>query len=76
MDFSFTDEQKALANLAGQILADRSTTERLKTVERSDDGFDRELWAELAKAGLLGVSLPEEAGGSGDCQRRNHEGQD
>src|SRR6266550_2047779 len=27
--------------------------------------FDRDTWAELAKAGLLGIALPEDAGGSG-----------
>jgi alkylation response protein AidB-like acyl-CoA dehydrogenase len=65
MDFSLTEEQKALANLAGQILTDRCTLERLKSIEQSEDGYDRELWAELAKAGLLGAALPESAGGSG-----------
>jgi alkylation response protein AidB-like acyl-CoA dehydrogenase len=65
MDFSFTEEQTALAELAGKILADRSTLERLKAIEHSEEGFDRELWAELAKAGLLGAALPESAGGSG-----------
>lgn len=65
MDFSLTDEQKALANLAGEILADRCTLERLKSIEQGEDRYDRELWAELAKAGLLGAALPESAGGSG-----------
>ena len=27
--------------------------------------FDRELWGELAKAGLLGIGLPEDVGGAG-----------
>ncbi len=65
MDFTLTDEQRALADLAGQILKDRCALERLKAVEASDDRYDRELWAELAKAGLLGAALPESAGGSG-----------
>lgn len=65
MDFSLTDEQRAMADLAAQILTDRCTLERLKTIEQSDDRYDRDLWAELAKAGLLGAALPERAGGSG-----------
>ena len=65
MDFSLTDEQQALADLAGRILGDRCTLERLKRIERSDVGYDRELWMECAKAGLLGAPLPETAGGSG-----------
>jgi len=65
MDFSLTDEQRALADLAEQILKDRCALDRLKAIEASDDRYDRELWAEFAKAGLLGAALPESAGGSG-----------
>jgi alkylation response protein AidB-like acyl-CoA dehydrogenase len=65
MDFSFTDEQKALSELAGQVFTDHSALDRLKAIERSDDGFDAETWAALAKTGLLGAALPEEAGGTG-----------
>jgi len=65
MDFSLTDEQRALADLAAQILTDTCALERLKAVERSDERYDRELWAALAKAGLLGAALPESVGGSG-----------
>lgn len=65
MDFSLTDEQKALSNLTAQILGDGCSLERLKAVEHSEDGYDRDLWGELAKAGLLGAGLPESAGGSG-----------
>jgi 3-oxocholest-4-en-26-oyl-CoA dehydrogenase beta subunit len=65
MDFSLTDEQRALSELAAQILTDCGTGSRLKAVESSDDGYDREAWAALAKAGLLGAALPESLGGSG-----------
>ncbi len=43
----------------GQILGDRMTLQHLKAVERSEDGFDRDTWAELAKANLLGIAIPE-----------------
>jgi alkylation response protein AidB-like acyl-CoA dehydrogenase len=65
MDFGLTEEQEATRDLARQILSDRSTHERLKEIEAGGDGFDRDTWAELAKAGLLGIALPEDAGGSG-----------
>jgi len=65
MDFSLSDEQEAVAGVATQIFAGRAPTERVKEVERSDDRFDRELWAQLAQANLLGICLPEEDGGSG-----------
>ncbi|MGO8873225.1 MAG: acyl-CoA dehydrogenase family protein, partial [Acidimicrobiales bacterium] len=67
MDFSFNDEQEAVRELAGRIFTDLATHERLRELESDPDGerFDRKLWAELAGAGLLGISLPEQVGGAG-----------
>jgi alkylation response protein AidB-like acyl-CoA dehydrogenase len=65
MNFAYSDDQKALAELARKILADVATHERIGEIEKSADGFDRVLWAELAKANLLGACLPEAHGGSG-----------
>lgn len=65
MDFSFTEEQRALASLAEEIFRDRCDLDRLKAVEQSEDGFDTELWSAIAKAGLLGAVVPESLGGSG-----------
>jgi alkylation response protein AidB-like acyl-CoA dehydrogenase len=68
MDFNYSEEQEAVRQLAGQIFGDRVTHDRLKQVEAAagEEGpFDRELWRELANAGLLGIHLDEEVGGSG-----------
>lgn len=65
MDFSLTEDQIALRDLARKILEDHVTHERLKLVEAQPDWFDRPTWDELAKASLLGIALPEETGGSG-----------
>ncbi len=65
MNFAYSDDQKALAELARKILTDKATHERVGLIEKSDDGFDRELWSELARASLLGACLPEAYGGSG-----------
>jgi alkylation response protein AidB-like acyl-CoA dehydrogenase len=51
MDFSLDEEQQAIAELAGRILTEQASAERA--------------WAELAKANLLGLCLPEDVGGSG-----------
>ena len=63
MDFSLSEELEAVRDLAAQILGDMTTPERLGALD--DAGFDRESWQALARAGLLGVVLPEEAGGGG-----------
>ena len=65
MDFTFTPEQDEAAELAAKILGDRATNERMKAVEADGSRFDRDLWAELGSAGLLGLALPEEYDGAG-----------
>ena len=69
MDFSFSEEQEAVRELATRIFTDLATHERLREIELEADGlndrFDRKLWAELASAGLLGIALPEDVGGAG-----------
>ena len=68
MDFTYSEEQEAVRQLAGQIFTDRVTHERLKQLESEagDEGpFDRALWKELADAGLLGIHLGEDVGGAG-----------
>jgi alkylation response protein AidB-like acyl-CoA dehydrogenase len=65
MDFSFTSDQQDLRELAAKILSDATTLERTKQVVAESDGFDRNLWAALADAGIVGISLPESVGGAG-----------
>lgn len=66
MDFQFNEEQSAVSDLATQILTDASTPEALKALEASGEPrFDRKLWATLAEAGLLGITIPEAHGGAG-----------
>jgi len=68
MDFNYSEEQEAVRQLANRIFGERSRHDRQKQLETEagDAGpFDRELWRELAGAGLLGIHLPEETGGAG-----------
>lgn len=65
MDFAFTEEQEALRTLARTIFTDHCAHEQLRAVEATPEWCHRGLWAELAKADLLGIALPEDVGGSG-----------
>jgi alkylation response protein AidB-like acyl-CoA dehydrogenase len=65
MDFSFSEEQQAISDLAKQILEGQSTQDRLKQLKAEDAFVDEKAWSELAKADLLGVALPEDVGGGG-----------
>ncbi len=65
MDFSLSEEQVAVRDLAEQIFQGSSSVERVKAVEAGDDRVDADLWSALADANLLGLTLPEDVGGSG-----------
>lgn len=65
MDFTPDEDVTAVRGLAHEIFADRATTERVADIERMETRVDEDLWRELAKAGLFGVALPENAGGAG-----------
>ncbi|WP_024793679.1 acyl-CoA dehydrogenase family protein [Tomitella biformata] len=65
MDFSLSEEQQAIAGLADDIFTSKAGTDWVKQVEASPERVDRELWRELADAGLLGIAIPEELGGGG-----------
>jgi alkylation response protein AidB-like acyl-CoA dehydrogenase len=65
MDFALSEEQQELTGLADRILEDRMNLQHLKERDRSEDWYDRDTWAELAKANILGIALPESVGGLG-----------
>ena len=65
MDFAFTDEQRAVSEAAMGLLGGLVDPERILAVEQTDDMVDRELWAALSAADLLGLAVPEAHGGAG-----------
>ena len=64
MDFTYSDEQQAIADLADRILGEQCPPETLRTLERSDEHLAADAWTALAKADLLGLALPAASGGS------------
>ena len=65
MDFSFTEDQNAIRDHARQIFTDRTTDEFMLAFDREGKVYDENLWSTLAEQGLLGVTVPEDFGGSG-----------
>jgi alkylation response protein AidB-like acyl-CoA dehydrogenase len=65
MDFSLTEAQRELRDLAHKILDDRMTAAHLKASDADEEWYDLDTWQELAKANLLGVAIPEQHGGLG-----------
>ena len=65
MNFDFSESQEAITTLAEQVFSGSAGADRVAEVERTEERFDRELWAALAASDLLGVSIGEEHGGLG-----------
>lgn len=65
MDFTLNDEEQAIHDLADQIIGDHSSHDRLKQIAAVDDHVDRDAWAALARAGVIGAAIPEAHGGIG-----------
>ncbi len=65
MDFTFSEEQEAVAEAAASVFDGMVTPARVAEIERTADRVDDELWAALARSNLLGLAVPEAHGGSG-----------
>nr|MDT0666633.1 acyl-CoA dehydrogenase family protein [Micromonospora sp. DSM 115978] len=65
MDLTPTSEQDALRDAARSYLSDTLSAERVAELADSDVGWDAAGWPRLAELGWLGLSVPDELGGSG-----------
>ena len=65
MDFQLSDDQRAIAEMAGSLFTDLCTDDRLRAFDTSDEAFMAELWDKCVETGLHALAIPEEAGGSG-----------
>lgn len=65
MDFELSEEQRSLQELCEKIVSDFGAWERVRQHERDGALLDTRLWEALAGAGLLGIPVPEDAGGLG-----------
>ena len=65
MEFSFTEEQTQIKDLANQILRENCHDEYLMQFSKSGELYSQSLWQMFAESGLLGTAVPEACGGSG-----------
>ena len=63
MDFNYSDEQQMLADTVARFVADSYSLETRRKLAASELGFSARYWQEFAELGLLGLNVPEEAGG-------------
>ncbi|MFJ8016579.1 acyl-CoA dehydrogenase family protein [Streptomyces sp. NPDC096339] len=66
MDAAFTAEQDEIRRTLREILGKRCGPDEVKAAVRTAEGYDRELWQQLAQQlGLPGIAVAEEYGGVG-----------
>ncbi|CAG0950758.1 acyl-CoA dehydrogenase [Myxococcaceae bacterium] len=65
MDFGLSEEQRLLHESLVRYLEAEVPVSRVREIAARDDGHDPALWSKLAEMGVLGVLVPEAAGGSG-----------
>jgi pimeloyl-CoA dehydrogenase small subunit len=65
MDFDLSEEQRLLRESLDRLVGDRYAFEQRRTYGRNVEGWSRELWAQYAELGLLGLPFAEDHGGSG-----------
>jgi pimeloyl-CoA dehydrogenase small subunit len=65
MDFDLSDDQRLLKDSVDRLIADRYTFEARRKIMAEPGGWSREMWAQFAELGLLGLPFPEALGGFG-----------
>lgn len=65
MDFELNEDQRAIAEMAGSLMSDYCTDERLRDWDLSGQAYMQALWASCVATGLHALAIPEAAGGSG-----------
>jgi pimeloyl-CoA dehydrogenase small subunit len=65
MDFDLNDEQRLLKDSVERLIAGRYDFEQRKQYAKGHEGWSRELWAQYAELGLLGMPFAEQHGGFG-----------
>jgi acyl-CoA dehydrogenase len=65
VNLDFTEEQQMLRTSARSFLASECPKKKVRELEESNNGFDRNLWKKMADLGWVGLIIPEEYGGSG-----------
>lgn len=65
MDMDLSPSQQLLKENARTFLERSWSVGASREIQRSDIGYSKELWAQMADLGWLGLALPEQYGGAG-----------
>ena len=66
MNFAFSEEQEELRRLVRRFLEERSPMTEVRRLMETSEGFDRDVWSQMAnQLGLQSLIVPEAYGGAG-----------
>ena len=65
MDLDFSPEQEMLREAVAGVCARHCGLDVVREMEDDPVGYSPRFWEQLAELGLLGMTIPEEQGGSG-----------
>ncbi len=65
MEFELSEDQREIQRTATELLAGRSSFEKVRAAALEGDGRDDGLWRELSELGWPGIAVAEEHGGQG-----------
>jgi alkylation response protein AidB-like acyl-CoA dehydrogenase len=65
MNFAFSEEQEMLRDTARRFLEAKASSEVVRRLMETEEGFDEALWGEIAAQGWQAMTIPEEYGGAG-----------
>ena len=66
MDFAFSEEQEELRRSVRRFLDDRLPMSEVRRLMGTPEGYDKDVWAQMAEPlGLQGIGIPEQHGGAG-----------
>ncbi len=65
MDFNLTEEQQMLRTMARTFLTAECPKKMVRAMVEDERGYPPELWKKMAESGWMGLTIPEEYGGTG-----------
>ncbi len=64
MNLTFTEEQEILRKFAKDFMTEKLPKKVLKELEKTEDGYSKDMWKEMADLGWIGLPFPDKYGGS------------
>lgn len=65
LNLDFTEEQTMLRDMVRGLCEQYANLDVIRAMEDDAVGYPTDMWAQLAELGILGMTIPEEHGGSG-----------